>query len=42
MRGVAQASGEVAPETWQRYLDIHLSGLRSEGLLSSVPAAPLL
>jgi AcrR family transcriptional regulator len=38
MRGVVQAAGEVAPEAWQRYLDIHLAGLRAEGRLSSVPA----
>ena len=38
MRGVAQASGEVAPTAWQRYLDIHLAGMRAEGPLSSVPA----
>ena len=28
MRGVVQA-GEVAPEGWQRFLDIHLAGLRA-------------
>jgi AcrR family transcriptional regulator len=38
MRGVAQASGDVAPTTWQRLLDIHLAGLRTPGPLSSVPA----
>jgi AcrR family transcriptional regulator len=38
MRGVAQASGEVAPTAWQRYLDIHLAGMRADGPLSSVPA----
>jgi hypothetical protein len=38
MRGLAQATGEVAPTAWQRYLDIHLAGLRSAGPLSSVPA----
>jgi AcrR family transcriptional regulator len=38
MRGVVQAAGEVAPEAWRRYLDIHLAGLRAEGRLSSVPA----
>jgi AcrR family transcriptional regulator len=38
MRGVAQASGEVAPTAWQRYLDIHLAGMRAEGPLSGVPA----
>jgi AcrR family transcriptional regulator len=38
MRSVAQVCGEVAPTAWQRYLDIHLAGLRSGGPLSSVPA----
>ena len=38
MRGVAQATGELAPTAWPRYLDIHLAGLRAEGPLSSVPA----
>ena len=38
MRGVAQAAGEVAPTAWQRFLDIHLAGMRAHGPLSSVPA----
>jgi AcrR family transcriptional regulator len=38
MRSVAQVCGEVAPTAWQRYLDIHLAGLRAGGPLSSVPA----
>jgi len=38
MRGVAQASGEIAPTAWQRYLDIHLAGMRAAGPLSTVPA----
>jgi hypothetical protein len=38
MRGVAQSSGDVAPTAWQRYLDIHLAGMRADGPLSAVPA----
>jgi len=37
MRGLVQATGEVAPGTWQRFLDIHLAGLRAAGPLSSDP-----
>ncbi|HEY0934133.1 MAG TPA: helix-turn-helix domain-containing protein [Trebonia sp.] len=37
MRGLTETTGEVAPETWQRFLDIHLAGLRSPGSLSSCP-----
>ena len=37
MRGLTETTGEVAPETWQRFLDIHLAGLRSPGPLSSCP-----
>ena len=29
MRGLAQASGEVEPAAWSRFLDIHLAGLRA-------------
>jgi hypothetical protein len=29
MRGLAQASGEVEPAAWERFLDIHLAGLRA-------------
>lgn len=29
LRGVVETSGEVVPGAWQRYLDIHLAGLRS-------------
>jgi AcrR family transcriptional regulator len=38
MRGLVQAAGETgeaAPESWQRFLDIHLAGLRAAGPLSS-------
>jgi hypothetical protein len=37
MRGLVQATGEVAPGAWQRFLDIHLAGLRAAGPLSSTP-----
>jgi len=29
VRGVVAASGSVAPEAWERFLDIHLAGLRA-------------
>lgn len=29
MRGLVQTAGGVAPDAWQRFLDIHLAGLRS-------------
>jgi AcrR family transcriptional regulator len=29
MRGLVQAPGNLAPEVWQRFLDIHLTGLRA-------------
>ncbi len=29
MRGLVEASGEMAPQAWRRFLDIHLAGLRS-------------
>jgi AcrR family transcriptional regulator len=38
MRGLTAATGEVAPETWQRFLDIHLAGLRAPGRLSTSPS----
>jgi AcrR family transcriptional regulator len=34
MRGLVQAAGEVAPEAWQRFLDIQLAGMRSTGSLT--------
>ena len=37
MRGLVQATGEVAPEAWQRFLDIQLAGMRAAGPLSSAP-----
>jgi len=39
MRGLVQAAGEVAPESWRRFLDIQLAGMRAPGPLSS--ASPL-
>jgi hypothetical protein len=38
MRGLAETAGEVAPDSWQRFLDIHLAGLRAVGALSSTPS----
>jgi AcrR family transcriptional regulator len=34
MRGLTETTGGVAPEAWQRFLDIHLAGLRAAGPLS--------
>ena len=39
MQGLVQGTGEVAPEAWQRLLDIHLAGMRAAGPLSS--ASPI-
>ncbi len=38
MRGLTEATGEVAPDTWQRFLDIHLAGLCAAGPLSASPS----
>jgi AcrR family transcriptional regulator len=38
MRGLTEATGGVAPESWERFLDIHLAGLRAAGRLSASPA----
>jgi AcrR family transcriptional regulator len=38
LRGLAQSTVEVAPDAWQRYLDIHLAGMRASGPLSQSPA----
>jgi hypothetical protein len=35
MRGLVQAAGEVAPDAWQRFLDIQLAGMRSPGALTN-------
>ena len=37
MRGLVQAAGEVAPEAWQRFLDIQLAGMRAPGPFGSAP-----
>jgi hypothetical protein len=29
MRGLVAASGELDPQAWRRFLDIHLAGLRA-------------
>jgi AcrR family transcriptional regulator len=29
MRGLVQTPGNIAPEVWQRFLDIHLAGMRA-------------
>jgi AcrR family transcriptional regulator len=34
MRGLVQTAGDVAPDAWQRFLDIHLAGLRSAAVPS--------
>jgi hypothetical protein len=39
MRGLVQSAGQVAPGAWQRFLDIHLAGIRSSDPVSA--AAPL-
>jgi AcrR family transcriptional regulator len=38
MRGLTETTGEVASGTWQRFLDIHLAGLRAPGPLSATPS----
>ena len=40
MRGLAQASGEVEPAAWRRFLDIHLAGLRAAPPASRRPRNP--
>ena len=37
MRGLVQATGEVTAGAWQRFLDIHLAGMRATEPLSSDP-----
>lgn len=37
MRGLTEATGGVAPESWERFLDVHLAGLRGAGRLSPSP-----
>ena len=38
MRGLTETTGEVAPATWQRFLDIHLAGLRTSDPVSATPS----
>jgi hypothetical protein len=38
MRGLVQAAGEVAPDAWHRFLDIHLLGPRAAGSPSAAPS----
>jgi AcrR family transcriptional regulator len=38
LRGLIETCGDVAPDAWRRFLDIHLVALRSPGLLSTTPA----
>jgi AcrR family transcriptional regulator len=38
MRGLTETAGAVAPDTWQRFLDIHLAGLCAPGPLSATPS----
>ena len=38
MRGLTEATGGVAPGAWQRFLDIHLAGLRAASPVSDRPA----
>jgi AcrR family transcriptional regulator len=35
MQGLVQTAGEIAPEAWQRFVDIHLAGLGAAGPLST-------
>jgi AcrR family transcriptional regulator len=37
MRGLVQATAEVAPGAWRRFLDIQLAGMRAPGPLSGTP-----
>jgi len=37
MRGLVQATGEVTPGAWQRFLDIHLTGMRAAAPPSGAP-----
>lgn len=39
MRALVQANGDLAPDAWQRFLDIHLTGLRAidRSWLSTTP-----
>ncbi|GAB2620754.1 TetR family transcriptional regulator [Paractinoplanes abujensis] len=37
VRGVVAVSGSVAPDAWERFLDIHLAGLRASPFPSTQP-----
>ena len=37
MRGLIEVCGDVAPDAWQRYVDIHLTALRGPHPLSTQP-----
>src|SRR5262249_9981663 len=39
MRDLVQSAGEVGPQAWQRFLDIHLAGLRAPGPASGTVRA---
>jgi len=39
MRGLVQSAGEVGAHAWQRFLDIHLAGLRAPGPASGTVRA---
>jgi AcrR family transcriptional regulator len=39
LRGIVETAGPVAPEAWQRHLDIQLAGLRAPGVPSAHAAA---
>jgi AcrR family transcriptional regulator len=38
LRGVVETSGDVVPDAWRRYAEIHIAGLRSPGAPGSRPA----
>lgn len=38
MRGLVEATSEAGADSWQRFLDIHLAGLRAPGPLSATPS----
>jgi AcrR family transcriptional regulator len=41
MRGLIETTGDIAPDAWRRYLDVHLAGLRCAGPLSATPPIPV-
>ena len=38
MRGLTEATSGAAPGSWERFLEIHLAGLRAPGRVSASPA----